>query len=102
VIVKYAYSAFVGTNLDTMLRSRGIETLVIAGADLNICVGDTFHQAFALGYNIVGASDCLTCFSKRGRQHAEQMKDAGLYLIQNHYGIVSQAEEIIGIISRKG
>jgi nicotinamidase-related amidase len=102
VIVKYAYGAFVGTNLDTMLRSRGIDTLVIAGADLNICVGDTFHHAFALGYNIVGAADCLTCFSKRGRGHAEQMKDAGLYLIENHYGIVSKSEEIIGIISRKG
>jgi ureidoacrylate peracid hydrolase len=102
VIVKYAYGAFVGTNLDTMLRSRGIETLVIAGADLNICVGDTFHHAFALGYNIVGAADCLTCFSKRGRKHAEQMKDAGLYLIENHYGIVSRSEDIISIISRKG
>lgn len=102
VIVKYAYGAFVGTNLDTMLRSRGIDTLVIAGADLNICVGDTFHHAFALGYNIVGAADCLTCFSKRGRTHAGQMKDAGLYLIENHYGIVSKSEEIIGIISRKG
>ena len=102
VVVKYAYGAFVGTNLDTMLRSRGIETLVIAGADLNICVGDTFHHAFALGYNIVAAADCLTCFSKRGRQHAEQMKDAGLYLVENHYGIVSRSEDIIAIISRKG
>jgi nicotinamidase-related amidase len=101
VVVKYAYGAFVGTNLDTMLRSRGIDTLVIAGADLNICVGDTFHHAFALGYHIVGVADCLSCFSKRGRRHAEQLKDAGLYLIQNHYGIVSQSEELIGIISRR-
>jgi ureidoacrylate peracid hydrolase len=36
VIVKYAYGAFVGTNLDTMLRSRGIDTIVFAGADINI------------------------------------------------------------------
>ncbi len=99
VIVKYAYDAFVGTNLDTMLRSRGIDTLVMAGADLNICVGDTLHHAFALGYHVIGAADCLSCFSKNGRQHAEQMKEAGLYLIRNHYGTVSSSAEIIGIIS---
>jgi len=86
VIVKHAYGAFVGTNLDTMLRSRGIDTLVMAGTDLNICAGDTLHHAFA-------------CFSKRDRQHAQQLKEAGLYLIENHYGLVAQSDEIIRIIS---
>ncbi len=99
VIAKYAYGAFVGTNLDTMLRSRGIDTLVMAGADLNVCVGDTLHQAFALGYHVVGVADCLSCFSKRDRRHAEQLKEAGLYLIENHYGVVAQSDEIIQIIS---
>jgi nicotinamidase-related amidase len=102
VIIKYAYGAFVGTNLDTMLRSRGIDTLVFAGADINICLGDTLHHAFALGYHVVAAADCMSCFSKRGRRHAEQLKENGLYLIENHYGIVSRSDEIIGIISRKG
>jgi nicotinamidase-related amidase len=101
VIVKYAYGAFVGTNLDTMLRSRGIDTLVLAGADLNICVGDTLHHAFALGYHVVGVADCLSCFSKRDRRHAEQLKETGLYLIENHYGVVSRSDEIIEIISHR-
>ncbi|MCX5730954.1 MAG: cysteine hydrolase, partial [Deltaproteobacteria bacterium] len=56
VIVKYAYGSFVGTNLDTMLRSRGIDTMVMAGTDLNVCVGDTLHHAFALGYHVVGVA----------------------------------------------
>jgi ureidoacrylate peracid hydrolase len=101
VIVKYAYGAFVGTNLDTMLRSRGIDTLVFAGADINICVGDTLHHAFALGYHVIGVADCLACFSKKGRRHADQMKDAGLYLIENHFGIVASSAEVIEIISRR-
>jgi nicotinamidase-related amidase len=102
VIVKYSYDAFVGTNLDTMLRSRGIETLVMAGADLNVCVADTLHHAFALGYGVVGVADCLSCFSRRDRRHADQMKEAGLYLIENHYGTVARSADIIEIISRKG
>ena len=101
VIVKYAYGAFVGTNLDTMLRSRGIDTLILAGTDLNICAGDTLHHAFALGYHVVGVADCLACFSKRDRQHAQQLKEAGLYLIENHYGLVARSDEIIQIISSR-
>jgi nicotinamidase-related amidase len=102
VIVKYAYDAFVGTNLDTMLRSRGIDTLVVSGADLNICVADTLHHAFALGYSVVGVADCLSCFTKRDRRHAEQLREAGLYLIENHYGVVARSTEIIEAISSKG
>jgi nicotinamidase-related amidase len=101
LIVKYAYGAFVGTNLDTMLRSRGIETVVVAGTDLNICAGDTLHHAFALGYNVVGVADCLACFSKHDRNHARQLKEAGLYLIENHYGLVASSDQIIQIISGK-
>ena len=99
VIVKYAYGAFAGTNLDTMLRSRGIDTLVVAGTDLNICAGDTLHHAFALGFHVVGVADCLACFSKHDRKHARQLKENGLYLIQNHYGLVAKSDEIIRIIS---
>jgi nicotinamidase-related amidase len=102
VIVKYAYGAFVGTNLDTMLRSRGIDTLVVAGTDLNICAGDTLHHAFALGYNVVGVADCLACFSKHDREHARKLKEAGLYLIENHYGLVASSDQVIQIISGKG
>jgi nicotinamidase-related amidase len=102
VLVKYAYDAFVGTNLDTMLRSRGIDTLVFAGADLNICVADTLHHAFALGYSVVAAADCLSSFTKRDRSHADQLKAAGLYLVENHYGTVANSADIIGILSRKG
>lgn len=101
VITKYAYGSFVGTNLDTLLRSRGIDTLVMAGTDANICVGDTLHHAFALGYHVVGVADCLSCFSKRDRRHAEQLKEDCLYLIENHYGTVSRSDEIIEIISRR-
>jgi ureidoacrylate peracid hydrolase len=102
VITKYAYGGFIGTNLDTILRSRGIDTLVVSGTDLNICAGDTLHHAFAVGYNVVGVADCLACFSKHDRQHARQLKEAGLYLIENHYGLVASSDQIIQIISRKG
>jgi nicotinamidase-related amidase len=40
-VTKYTYGAFEGTNLNTILRRNGIQTLMLAGTDLNICAGDT-------------------------------------------------------------
>jgi ureidoacrylate peracid hydrolase len=100
VLTKYTYGAFVGTNLDTVLRRRGVETIVAAGTDLNICAGDTLHQAFALGYHVVAVSDCLACFSRIGREHAEQLRQMGLYLIQNHFGLAVDSARLIGLMKR--
>ena len=100
VLVKYTYGAFTGTNLDTILRRTGIETVLVTGTDLNICAGDTLHQAFAMGYHVVAVSDCLACFSRKGRQHAEQLGEMGLYLVENHFGLVAESERLIGLMDR--
>ena len=100
VLSKYAYGAFLGTNLDSILRRRRIETLVFAGTDPNICAGDTIHQAFALGYHVVAVSDCLASFSRIGREHAEQLQRMGLYIIENHFGIAVSSGELIRIMNQ--
>jgi nicotinamidase-related amidase len=99
VLVKYTYGAFTGTNLDTILRRRKTETLIVMGTDVNICAGDTIHQAFALGYNVVAVSDCLQCFSRKGRQHAEQLRQMGMYLIENHFGSVISSTELLELMA---
>jgi nicotinamidase-related amidase len=100
VLTKYTYGAFIGTNLDTMLRRLEARTILFTGTDLNICAGDTMHQAFALGYHVVAVSDCLACFSRIGREHAEQLKAMGLYLIENHFGINIDSTSLADIMKR--
>jgi nicotinamidase-related amidase len=102
VLTKYTYGAFLGTNLDTMLRRLEVSTILVTGTDLNICAGDTMHQAFAIGYHVVAVSDCLACFSRIGREHAEKLKAMGLYLIENHYGLTVDSTTLIEIMSRSG
>ena len=102
VITKYSYGAFEGTNLNTILRRKGIQTLLFAGTDLNICAGDTIHQAFALGYHVVAVSDCLASFSKIGAEHSAQLHQMGLYIIENHFGTVVNSQQIIAIMRRQG
>ena len=98
VITKYTYGAFEGTNLNTVLRRRGIQTVIIAGTDVNICAGDTMHQAFALGYHVVAVSDCLSCFSRFGGEHSQQLQESGLYIIENHFGLVADSQQLIDIM----
>jgi nicotinamidase-related amidase len=100
VVTKYTYGAFIGTNLDTILRSLEVRTVVVTGTDLNICAGDTMHQAFALGYHVVAVSDCLACFSRIGREHAEQLKSMGLYLVENHFGMKVDSKTLIELMKR--
>jgi nicotinamidase-related amidase len=95
VIEKYSYGAFSGTSLDTALRATGVDTLAVAGTGPNICSGDTMHQAFALGFHVIAVSDCLACFSRRGRDHSAKMKDVALYVIENHYGRVMESADLI-------
>ena len=100
IITKHTYGAFEGTNLNTILRSKGIQTLMVAGTDLNICAGDTIHQGFALGYHVVAVSDCLASFSRIGKEHGEQLHKMGLYIIENHFGTVLNSQQLIEIMRR--
>src|SRR5438132_11922283 len=57
VIVKSRYSGFFGTNLDSMLRSRGVRNLLMVGIACNVCVESTLRDAYFLGYcRVMGAT----------------------------------------------
>jgi nicotinamidase-related amidase len=62
VVTKYRSSAFYGTNLDLILRSNGIRTVVVAGCTTEGCVDSTvrdlgFHDYFAVVLEDCVASD---------------------------------------------
>jgi ureidoacrylate peracid hydrolase len=57
VIPKHKYSGFVSTYLDPFLRSKRINTLIIAGLATNVCVESTARDGFMREYYIVIPSD---------------------------------------------
>lgn len=57
ILPKPKYSAFVGTNLDAILRANGIETLIVTGVATNVCVESTVRHGFMLDYHMVVPSD---------------------------------------------
>jgi nicotinamidase-related amidase len=52
VFTRAAYSAFKTTGLDSYLRQKGIDRLVLCGIDSDACVLATGFEAFDLGYHI--------------------------------------------------
>lgn len=60
VLEKRAYSAFHETGLDMLLRTIGVDTVILTGLHTNICVRHTAADAFFKGYRIIVPKDLLT------------------------------------------
>jgi ureidoacrylate peracid hydrolase len=61
---KRGLDTFASTNLDFILRSRGIKTLVVAGFLTNCCVESTARTGYEKGFSVVALSDCAATLSQ--------------------------------------
>jgi nicotinamidase-related amidase len=59
VVTKYRSSAFHGTDLEVILRSNGVRTVVVTGCTTEGCVESTVRDAGMHDYFTVLASDCV-------------------------------------------
>jgi nicotinamidase-related amidase len=60
VVHKQFGDSFEGTELDELLQKRGVERLVVCGAQTDACIRSTLHGALARGYNATLVSDAHT------------------------------------------
>jgi nicotinamidase-related amidase len=63
VIDKPGKDAFYGTELDEVLRSRGIDNLIITGVTTDVCCSATTIAANDRGYNALVVGDCVASYS---------------------------------------
>jgi biuret amidohydrolase len=57
IVAKPRYSAFYGTDLEGILRSKGIDTLIVGGTVTNVCCDSTARDAFSRDYKVIFLSD---------------------------------------------
>lgn len=88
IVIKHRYSAFVSTNLDLILRSRGIENIMVAGVVTNVCVETTARDGFNRDYNVILLEDCCGAFD-------DSEHDATLRNISRYFGTVTTSALII-------
>jgi len=63
VIKKHRYSAFFGTDLDIILRTRKIDTVVITGVTTENCCHATARDAMFHGYKVAFISDATGTYN---------------------------------------
>jgi nicotinamidase-related amidase len=59
VVDKPGKGAFYATDLDSMLRNRGIRCLVVCGVTTEVCVNTTVREANDRGYDCLVLEDCV-------------------------------------------
>ena len=67
---KRGLDAFASTNLDFVLRSKGIHTIALAGFLTNCCVESTMRSAYERGYEVVTLTDCVAATSTAEHDNA--------------------------------
>jgi ureidoacrylate peracid hydrolase len=72
IVPKHRWSAFHGTYLDLALRTRRIDTLVLAGGSTDVGIASTAFAARDLDYNLVIVSDA--CTSPEQDNHEQLMR----------------------------
>jgi nicotinamidase-related amidase len=92
VVLKHSYSGFHQTPLESVLRSLGITTVVIAGTMTNYCCGATAREAFWRGFDVVFGSD-INSTDDPGLHEAE------IRTLRRGFARIATAAEIITAIS---
>lgn len=67
---KRGLDTFASTNLDFILRSKGITTIVLGGFLTNCCVESTMRTGYENGYRVITLADCVAATSQREHDNA--------------------------------
>ena len=86
---KTRYSAFFNSQLDSILRARGIRNLVFVGIATNVCVESTLRDGFHLEYFGVMLEDATHHLGP------EYLQKATVYNIETFFGWVSTVEDFL-------
>ena len=92
IVYKRRYSAFVGTDLDLVLRDNDVRTVCIVGTKTNVCVRATAQDGFMRNYQVIVPRDCVAT----DRQH---LHEANLEDIDRYLGKVVTAKEALALLS---
>jgi nicotinamidase-related amidase len=73
VLDKSSYGTFLTTNIDEILKNKGINNIAIAGVTADVCVHTTLREATDRGYNCFYLKDAISAFKPEIRDACEQM-----------------------------
>lgn len=87
-IRKHRFSAFLDTRFETLLRMKGIDTLIICGVSTSLCVETSVRDAYQRDFDVIVASDAVGISSV-------DMHTASLRVIDRYFGMCVPTDEIL-------
>ena len=92
---KTRFSALVqgASDLDAILRGRGIDTLIIVGTATNVCCESTARDAMMLNYKVFFVSDANAC-------RTDEEHNATLAIMMIMFAEVRSTDEMIALLQR--
>ena len=87
-VVKHRYSAFVGTNLEVVLRSLARQTVLVTGVTSNVCVESTIRDAFMRDYRSVLVEDCAGAPTRTEHESA-------VHNVRTYFGSVTDSASLM-------
>jgi len=91
VNTKKRYDCFLGTDLDFLLRSHGVNTLLITGVNTNSCVLATTTAANVRDYAVIVIEDCVDSMD------GPELHAAGLACIKTAFGFVMDTDAVMAL-----
>lgn len=88
VVRKTQYSAFVGTDLHSMLKADGVEQVVIVGVMTHLCCESTARDAFMHGYDVFVPVDGTA-------SKTEELHLASLMTLTDGFAMPVTTEEVL-------
>jgi ureidoacrylate peracid hydrolase len=101
VLKKRRFSAFYGTDLDIILRSSGMEAVIITGVTTENCCHATARDALFHNYGVIFLSDATGTFDYRdmgyGAMSAAEVHRASLIILAVSTAHVMTVDEMIAL-----
>jgi nicotinamidase-related amidase len=83
VVEKHRSSAFINTDLDLILRSNKIETIVVTGVITQGCVESTVRDGAFFDYYVVTVGDCVATYDQEIHNSAMKMLEYRSTLVKS-------------------
>lgn len=99
VLEKPRYGAFHGTDLELILRDRGIDTLIITGIATNVCCETTAREAAVRDFHVFFLSDA-TATSGIEDLSADEVQRATCATLGKRFAQVLTTDEMLTKIAR--
>jgi ureidoacrylate peracid hydrolase len=99
VVSKRRFSGFFQTNLDHVLKERGITHLIVTGCTTSVCVEATVRDAMYRDYRCVVLADCTA--EPIGTNLPRTNHEASLLLMKTMFGWVSDSERFIEALAEE-